>query len=246
MTKSCARRGVAFGAMTVLAALVLGGCGAASPEPARAMLAGAERSETSSPTRTGPEIDPEIDPEIGPEPADGETPSGGGPWDETATETCDRALGEGGHTQVAQTADASGVTTFWVAGRRWVVCDVADSGESVLLESAPGRPGFDERSLAVSSRALGDGSVRVVAGGRLPWPVDEITYTFPDGHTEGARFVTSADSIAETWWVVAYTPTKGPLVDPRAGADLDPVTISIVGAAAEAFRLPWDEAQRNK
>jgi hypothetical protein len=46
---------------------------------------------------------------------------------------------------------------------------------------------------------------------------------------------------------VAYTPTKGVLVDPETEpAALEPVTISIVGAAAEAFRLPWEDLQRSE
>jgi hypothetical protein len=47
--------------------------------------------------------------------------------------------------------------------------------------------------------------------------------------------------------VVTHTPTEGVLADPATDpADLEPVTISIVGAAAEAFRLPWAELQRTE
>ena len=68
-----------------------------------------------------------------------------------------------------------------------------------------------------------------------------------NGHTEKAGFVASADASGDTWWSVGYTATDGPLVDPgTTSEDLRPVTISIVGAAAEAFRLPWEDVQRTE
>jgi hypothetical protein len=127
---------------------------------------------------------------------------------------------------------------------------VAGDAEPVLIESRAGRAGFDEQSLALTSAVVSDGddpAVRFVAAGLLPWPVDEVGYTFPDGHTETARFVSSQDASEQTWWAVTYTATDGPLVDPETdAADLDPATISIVGAAAEAFRLPWEDLQRSE
>ena len=195
------------------------------------------------------------EPQIDPEPADGKTPSGGPPWDAAATEVCETVVG-GGFSQVAQSPDDAGTTTFWTNGRRWVACDVAAGADgvepAVLSSTRRGSSGFVERSLAVTTTVLPgpDGSpaaVRLVAGGRLPWRVDEISYTFPDGHTEQATFVTSEGAPEEVWWSVAYTPTEGVLVDPETEpADLDPVTISIVGAAAEAFRLPWQDLQRSE
>jgi hypothetical protein len=225
------------------AALVLTGCGASSPDgPARAVLAGSESDRTASTT----------DPQIDPMPTDGETPSGGEPWDANATERCGAAVAAG-LTQVAQSADDSGVTTFWSDGARWAVCDlVAGTEPTVLAGVNKARAGFDEQTLSVATTALlasgGAGeAVRVVAGGRLPWPVQEISYTFPDGHTEEARFVTGVDDAGEGWWTVTYTATDGVLVDPDAdAAGLDPVTISVVGAAAEAFRLPWEDLQRSE
>jgi hypothetical protein len=230
--------------------VVLSACAATGSGPSQATLAGsATDAESTTPSSSADE------PQIEPVPTDGMTPSGGPPWDAEVTEVCEAVVG-GGLAQVAQSPDDAGTTTFWTKGRQWVACDVAVRAQVVepaVLESArPGRTGFDARSLAVTMTVLPgpDGSpaaVRLVAGGRLPWRVDEIAYTFPDGHTEQATFVTSADDPEEVWWSVAYTPTEGVLVDPGTEpAALEPVTISIVGAAAEAFRLPWEDLQRSE
>jgi hypothetical protein len=141
------------------------------------------------------------------------------------------------------------VTSFWAAGRRWFLCDVVETGDGdaapVLIGSAGLPDGFYERSLGVATAPAKGPTVRFITGGRLPWPVEQIAYTFPDAHTEHARFVTSDDAADQTWWVVAHTPSEGPLVDPDTdAAELGPVTISVVGAAAEAFRVPRKDRQR--
>jgi hypothetical protein len=222
------------------AALVLTGCGASNSDgPARAVLAGSATDQAAS----------SPDPQIDPMPTDGATPSGGEPWDATATEQCGAAVGDG-LTQAAQSADGVGVTTFWAQGPRWAVCDlVAGTEPTVFTGVSMARAGFDEQTLSVATTAVpaADEAVRIVAGGRLPWPVQEMSYTFPDGHTEEARFVTGVDAVGDGWWTVTYTATDGVLVDPEAdAADLDHVTISVVGAAAEAFRLPWEDLQRSE
>jgi hypothetical protein len=230
--------------IALVAALVLTGCGSSTSDaPARAVLAGSAADRTAS----APDL------QIDPMPSDGQTPSGGEPWDATATERCASAVAPG-LTQVAQSADGSGVTTFWTEGPRWAVCDhVAGTEPTVLAGVAKAREGFDEQALSVATTAVpagsggGDDALRVVAGGRLPWPVQEISYTFPDGHTEDARFVSGVDAVGNGWWAVTYTVTDGVLVAPEAeAAALEPVTISVVGAAAEAFRLPWEDLQRSE
>lgn len=231
--------------VAALGTAVLGACATPDEGPGRAVLVGADASASAT---AGPTAPPQIDPA----PTDGHTPSGGRPWDATATATCADAVGQG-FAQVAQTPDESGVTTFWIKGRHWVACDVPAVEDAVptILEPAPGwRAGFDERSVAVSTAAVEGAAadaVRVVAAGRLPWPVQEIGYTFPDGHIEQARFVSSEASAEEAWWAVAYTPTEGEVAVPdAAAADLGPVTISVVGGAAEAFRVEWEDLQRSE
>lgn len=234
--------------LTVGLVLALAACAAPAREPDRATLAG-NRSTPPAPSAV---LSPS-EPQIGPEPTAGPTPVGGLPWDDSVSRTCAGTLGPV-YTEVAQTADEIGTTSFWVAGDRWASCDVLrdSAAEPAVVKSHDGAgSGFDARSLLVSSTVVpgqggGSGGVRFTAGGPLPWPVQEISYRFPDGHVEQARFVRSVDG-GEVWWAVAYTATEGALVDPGTrSADLDPVTVSILGAAAEAFRLPWEDVQRSE
>jgi hypothetical protein len=228
---------------TAVGLLTLGAC-AAPAVPQKASLAGAETVEASP--RGG-----SSEPQVEPTPRTDPTPAGGQPWDTAASDACRGTLGAR-YTEAAQSPDGEGVTSFWVSGNRWVVCDVADHAAPVTIESGKQRAGFDETALALATTSLSSGdetAVRLVAGGRLPWPVEEIGYSFPDGHTERARFVTSEDDPGTTWWVVSYTAKQGPLADPDldpAAADLEPVTISIIGATAEAFRLPWEDVRRSE
>jgi len=228
-----------------LAALALAGCAAPAQEQDTAVLAGASNEAEAQQRGDDPQIDPG--------PTGGETPVAGRPWDPDVSDSCAEAVGAG-FTQVAQSADVGGVTSFWARGKDWAVCDVAEGAvDPVVLPAAPGaRRGFDEKALAVSTTPVtSDGArpeaVRIVAGGLLPWRVDELSYRFPDGHGEVARFVVGGDDPERAWWVVSYTPTEGPLVGTGAAKDdLGPVTISVVGAAAEAFRLPWEDLQRSE
>lgn len=237
------------GAGAALAGLVLlGACAAPASDGG-----GEQAALAGSPTDGGQPSEPQIDPM----PSDGSTPVGGRPWDEDLTAACagvvDPAL-----TQVAQVPGESGTTSFWSAGRRWAVCDglVHPSADvapvlTVHAQTRDRAAGFDESRLALGSAVAGSDdapeAVRFTAGGLLPWPVEEISYTFPDGHVEQARFVASEDGSGDTWWVVAYTATDGPLVDPGTPPeDLGPVTVTVVGAAAEAFRVPWEDLQRTE
>ncbi|MFZ5848754.1 MAG: hypothetical protein ACOYX5_15365 [Actinomycetota bacterium] len=222
--------------------LTLGACAAPAEEadpPARAVLSAAETEESPAP----PEVDPG-DVQIDPAPSAGETPSGGQPWDGTAAAACEDIVGPG-LAQVAQSTDAAGTTTFWTAGERWAVCDMA-AGEAALVAAADGVGEFDRSALALTSAPVPGGG-RHVAAGLLPWPVQELAYTFPDEHTERARFVSSEGDVDQVWWVLSYTATEGPLARSDVdAAGLEPVTVSVVGGAAEAFRFEWDELQRNE
>ena len=229
--------------------LGLGGCGAATDRepPDRAVLAGAGDQGTAG---AAPSAGAEIDP--GPATAS-PTPVGGQPWDDAVSSTCAVALSAGpyaGLAEVAQTADDRGVTSFWSKGAARVACDVLldpAAVEPVLVTAGPGTPSLDGDALTLTSTAVpatgAPEAVRFVAAGRLPARVDELVYTFPDGHEARARFVESVDGSGATWWSVTYTATEGVLVDPQTDpGSLGPATVSVVGAAAEAFRLPWEDA----
>ena len=218
----------AYLSIAAAGALLLGACATpSSDEPARASLAGAE-------TTAG--ADAQIDPE----------PSGDGA---VAADEADRAVSDAcaalvpsGLTEVAQSAGEGGTASFWASGSRWAVCDVASDGDASLLARGRGDRPFGEGTLALTAGRV-DGAVRYAAGGRLPWPVDRIAYTFPDGHTAKARFV-EADGAA--WWATSYT-ADGALGDPDTDlSSLDPVVVEVVGGAAEAFRLPWESVQRSE
>lgn len=232
-------------AVALAGTLLLGACAPGTEPGQRASLAGAPTRDSEEPPADS----------VDPMPTDGSTPVGGGPWSHDVTTACASVVPDG-LAEVAQTSDPSGGTSFWAGGARWAACDVLlddEDGARTLVTSRRAAPaGFDEKSLALGTTVVpSDGGdprrVRFAAAGLLPWPVGQISYTFPDGHTEQARFVQSEDGSGDTWWSVTYTATDGPLVDPTSSAaDLDPVTISIVGAAAEAFRLPWEDAQRTE
>jgi hypothetical protein len=174
------------------------------------------------------------------------------PQDPAVSRSCAEAVAPG-YDEVAQVRDEAGVSSFRVRGRRWVLCDVAPgtSAPPAVIASGPrsGSRGFDEERLSVTATSVtsadGSSAVRFVAGGRLPWPVQEIAYRFPDGHIARARFVTSEGGDEATWWSMTYTATGGPLVDADV-ADPGPVTVSVVGDTAEAFRLPWQDVLRNE
>jgi hypothetical protein len=229
-----------------LAAVFTSGACASPAEDAsqRASLTGAATVEptTEPPTPAS---------QITPDPTGGPTPVAGKPWDAEATAACEAGLAGkqlGTLQQVAQVRDEQGVTSFWAHGRRWALCDVAPDAAPTIVPDA-GAAGFDTSAFGIDAAPVevaGKQAVRYVAGGLLPWPVDEIAYTFPDGHTEQARFVRSEGS-DDLWWAVTYTATDGVLADPAADPEtLGPVTISVVGPAAEGFRLPWKAVQRNE
>ena len=254
------RAGVVLGGLAVVAGL--GACasaGGSGDGTGRAALAGSVSQDPSQPGTASPSGEPEA--EIDPGPADpGATPVGGEPWDAEVSAVCAEAVAEEGGAgidEVAQTSDGGAVASFWASGDRSVVCDVlaADDGTTVTTvvpSGADGGSGFEARALRLGSSAVRgrDGvptAVRYVAGGRLPWRVDELGYAFPDGHRARAVFVEGADGSGDVWWSVGYTATEGPLADPATDpADVDPLTVSVVGAAAEAFRLPWEDAQRSE
>jgi hypothetical protein len=227
------------GGVLALGLAACAGCGTAQP-PQRATLTGAE-TVTSGSGQSSQE------PQITPEPTGGPTPVAGRPWDAALSRTCQDAVGAG-FAQQAQSADGGGTTTFWSRGRDWRVCDVAAAARAEPTVFGPddhrGR-GLGVRDLAIStSRTTADGApgtTRLVAGGLLPWSVDEIRFELPEGESASARFVIGADDPGRTWWVMTHTAPRAALADDDA-----PVTVSVVGGAAEAFRVPWRRIQRSE
>jgi hypothetical protein len=227
----------AFAVAGLVLGLAVTGCApSGTPDDERAALvAGAGRTEGGAD-------------QIDPGPTGARTPVGGRPWEQEAAQRCGEAVGPR-FEQVAQSRDRHGVTTFWVDGEDWRLCDVADGDpltRPVVLGPVPGPDGFDVGSLGVRTTPVEgrQGSVRVVAGGELPWRVDELTYRFPGRREVRARFVASEEDASRVFWVVTHTPSSGPLVDgPRRRGE---VLISVVGAAAEGFRVPWRKLQRTE
>ncbi len=227
------------GGVLALGLVACAGCGTAQP-PQRATLTGAD-TVTSGSGQTAEE------PQIAPEPTGGPTPVAGRPWDAAASRTCQDAVGAG-FSQEAQSSDVGGVTTFWVRERDWRVCDLAAAATSEPTVFGPddhGGRGLDVRDLAISTSPVaaegGADRTRLVAGGLLPWSVDEIRYELPDGESATARFVVGADDPGRTWWVMTHAAPRPDLAD-----DSAPVTVSVTGGAAEAFRAPWKRLQRRE
>ena len=227
MTRWDARACVRWGLVAASGVLVLGGCAGVDEVPDEATLVDAVRSASPAGSSVGDEAGDEA-------------------GDAAVTEACEAVVPRG-FSEIGQSADPTGVTSIWGKGARSVACDVVGEDAPVVVDTArPGRGGFDARTLSVLTRTLSghdSPAVRLLAAGRLPWPVDELAYSLPDGHTEQARFVTDART-GETWWVMAYTVEDGPLVHP--GDVDDPVTVAVTGAAAEAFRFPWRDLQRSE
>lgn len=245
----------AWGLMMLLAFGACADPAAVDDGPGNATLSGATSHSPASPT-SDPETDtpgPMIDPGPGPDAAP--TPIGGRPWNAGVTEACEQELaaqGMAGLKEVAQTANEGGVTSFWAARKNWVVCDSLEGQDAptpALLESIAGpTPTLDGKEVGLSTTVVRDldgqvTAVRFAAGGKLRWPVYEMTYTFPDGHVEKAGFVRSDDGSDDFWWSASYTVTDGVLLDQDTDpADLKPLLVAVVAGAAWAARLPWDEA----
>jgi len=247
---------MANAALGLLVLLAMGACAdpaAVDDGPGSATLAGATSESPASPT-SDPEPDPGpmIDP--GPAPDAQPTPIGGQPWDADATDACQTELAQKamtGFQEVAQSANDGGVTSFWAAGKKWVACDTlvgTNAPDPGLLEPVPGPPTMlDGKDLGLSTTVVTDPdgrvtAVRFAAGGKLPLSVYEMTYEFPDGHSEKAEFVRSDDGSDDFWWSVSYTASKGVLLDQDTDpTDLKPLTVSVISGSAWAVRLPWNE-----
>lgn len=107
--------------------------------------------------------------------------------------------------------DGGGETTMWVAGESYALCDVR-GGVTIVhkpnaMTEAHGVGPFQVSSTYPRTR---DGFRTIqVAGGLVPDGATafDVSYTFPDGHTEAAT--TTTDDQGRTWWRMVYAYDDG-------------------------------------
>jgi hypothetical protein len=131
-----------------------------------------------------------------------------------------------------------GTTSFWVKGEQFVLCDVR-SGITTVHQALPMSPSLKVETFRVSSNYVpsqeGARDIRV-AGGLVPQGAlaYDVSYTFPNGHTEWAT--TATDDQGRTWWRMVYAyPDNGgnETNDPPIEA-----TLSLSGVQ-KTYRLAW-------
>jgi len=124
--------------------------------------------------------------------------------------TCVDPVGQvlaGAQQAVAFPADeGGGETTMWVAGESYTLCDVR-AGTTTVHKPVAMTTVDDIAPYQVSSiypRTAEGFSTVQVAGGLVPEGVMafDVSYTFPDGHTE--RATTTTDDQGRTWWRMVY------------------------------------------
>ena len=126
-------------------------------------------------------------------------------------------------------------SSFWVKGEKFVLCDELD-GRTTVHQALPLAPRDEVSTYAVSTDFL-DGQITRSAGGMVPPGSEEVfdvTYTFPDGHTQ--RATKSTDDQGRTWWRMIYT------YDDGGGSELKKpeiqVTMSLSGVQRD-YTLEW-------
>lgn len=131
--------------------------------------------------------------------------------------------------------DGGGETTIWVAGDSYVLCDVR-AGRTIVhkpgsMIDARGVQPFQVSSIYPQTEQ-GFRTVQV-AGGLVPEGAMafDVSYTFPDGHTEAAT--TTTDDQGRTWWRMVYA---------YDGGEPDPtpiqVTVTLSGVQKEYSLKP--------
>ena len=96
------------------------------------------------------------------------------------------------------------LSSFWVKGEKFVLCDELQGGRTTVHRALPLTPRDDVATYAVSSDYLAGLTTRS-AGGIVPTGLEDVfdvAYTFPDGHTEHATMATDQ---GRTWWRMTYT-----------------------------------------
>ena len=103
--------------------------------------------------------------------------------------------------------DVGGETTMWVAGETYALCDVRAGTTTVhkpvSMATADGIAPYQVSS--VYPRTADGFRTVQVAGGLVPEGATafDVSYTFPDGHTEAAT--TTTDDQGRTWWRMVYS-----------------------------------------
>ncbi|GAA4759150.1 hypothetical protein GCM10023350_51470 [Nocardioides endophyticus] len=131
--------------------------------------------------------------------------------------------------------DVGGETTMWVAGESYALCDVRAGITIVHKPISMAHPsGVGPFQVSSIYPRTEDGFRTVqVAGGLVPQGATayDVSYTFPDGHTE--RATTTTDDQGRTWWRMVYS---------YAGGEPDPtpirVTVSLSGVQKEYSLKP--------
>lgn len=103
--------------------------------------------------------------------------------------------------------DDGGETTMWVAGESYALCDVRAGTTTVHKPvSMAGADGIAPYQVSsIYPRTQEGFRVVQVAGGLVPAGATafDVSYTFPDGHTE--RATTTTDDQGRTWWRMVYS-----------------------------------------
>lgn len=208
-----------------------------------------EESQTPGPTDTPP---PATD---APPPVteDTDVPTDQGATRITCNQELRRTTGIRGPEEVARIGHGDATTSFMSDGSRWLVCDdlhASQAGESPVLlpphrASAPYAP--SPENLAFATTSLMDQNfeselVHFLAAGRMFEGVEEIAYTFPDGHTEVAG--TTTDANGDSWWAMNYEADSGLFLKPTLNyLKLDPVEVVVTytDGRTERSDLRWGE-----
>jgi len=150
---------------------------------------------TPTPTATAPD----------PEPSE---PSGKATLSlSTCTDPLGQVLADAQQAVAFPADEVGGETTMWVAGESYALCDVRAGitvvHKPVSMTTADGVAPYQVSSIYPRTE---DGFRTVqVAGGLVPEGAMayDVSYTFPDGHTE--RATTTTDDQRRTWWRMVYS-----------------------------------------
>ncbi|WP_300406402.1 hypothetical protein [Nocardioides sp.] len=229
---------VAAVALIALVSTVVASGGDNMPELAPAGPATVTTTDepTNEPTTEPTTDEPTTDPEPANAPAALET-------------ACRPELGIEKAEEVLTFSDDLGSAAFYSDGTRWQLCSVHGDIVTVQADETIARPSrFDSvepYQVSTDTVVAADGTLRTsfTAGGVLYSDRDEylsIVYTFPGGVTVPAELAEGRDGAA--YWAMDYTPTDGPLADPKVNQTKLPeieVEISYEGGFVQGFPLEW-------